>query len=151
MSSGTLGASQGAAQPSPAAHAAVQSAKKSTLDEVTRISTEEAARAAAQAAERSDAAQGGADAGKLSRPSTSGTVLEFRPREFEAAKRRFSASQEKGNAPLKRVHGMLDGAVNARELGSHREVGSVGATSKTGKTAVDIEIDRSQVAPPARH
>lgn len=151
MSSGALGASQGAAQPSQAAHAAaVQSVKKLTLDEVTRISTEEAARAAAQTAGRSDAAQGATDAGKLSRPSTSGAVLEFRPREFEATRRRFLASQGKGSAPLKRVHGMLDGAVHARELGTHREVGSAGATSKAGKTAVDIEIDHSQVAPPAR-
>jgi hypothetical protein len=119
---------------------AAKPAKKASLADATRVSTDDAARQAIQqqspdrAAKDSSIAAGESD------------VVEFKPappiaKDDDSVVVRNSGDSKK----LKKVHGEAYGAAGA---GSHREGGAVGATSKGGKTAVYVETDHSQASPP---
>jgi hypothetical protein len=120
--------------------AATKPAKKASLADATRVSTDEAARQAIQqqnpdrAAKDSSVAPGESD------------VVEFKPAPA-AAKGDDSVvvKNSSDSKKLKNVHGEAYGAAGA---GSHREGGAAGATSKGGKTAVYVETDHSRASPP---
>jgi len=133
-------------------------AKPLTLENSGRSSPEEAARIAAKSlaqqknggGDDQPAAAQGENESKPAGQSTAATdnaVVEFQPAGDGAEKRSTAAAtvQDKGSKPSrKRVHGDLYGARSG--LG-HADGGSVGGTSKSGRTSVYVESDhaRSQV------
>lgn len=113
------------------------SSKKPALSDAVRVSTDEAlASAAKQEAKKQGPKEDQKD-------SPDDAVLELRPSVPEAAADSSAAvSKEK---KLKNVHGEVSGTAGA---GRNREGGKVGASSKSGKTSVYVETDRSNTTPP---
>jgi hypothetical protein len=121
------------------------SKEKSALAEATRVSTAEAARTATKAA-----AQGrGSD--PASEASGAPEVLEFRAASPGAQDSVGAAgTEESKKSALKNVHGDAHGALDSRGAGK-RAGGSVGATSKSGKSSIYVETDRSHQTTTAPH
>ena len=118
--------------------------EKLTLADVTRVSTAEATRKAAK-----DLAK---DRGRDSPSEASGVsdVLEFHPAEADLQGVPTTLSKESKKSALKNVHGDAYGALDGRGAG-RRAGGSVGATSKSGKTSIDVQTDRSHESTPVPH
>jgi hypothetical protein len=126
------------ALPKPSAS---KSNEKPPLADVTRVSTAEAARKAAK-----DAAQGrSSDAA----PQASGAsdVLEFRAGSPDAQNAAVTAPKESKKSAWKKVHGDAYGALGGRGAGKQAG-GSVGATSKSGKSSVYVQTDRETTPAP---
>lgn len=112
--------------------------EKASLADATRVSTDEAAR---QAIKQKDQ-----DKKDSSVASTDSNVVEFKPAPPAAKSDDSLVVTKSGDSKkLKKVHGEAYGATGA---GGHREGGAAGATSKSGKTAVYVEADRSRTSPP---
>ncbi|MGD1154654.1 MAG: hypothetical protein ABSA41_02380 [Terriglobia bacterium] len=115
------------------------SSKKPALTDAVRVSTDEAlASAAKQEAKKQSPEENQKD-------SPDDAVLELRPSVPEAAASTSAAATKEKKSPLKNVHGEVSGAAGA---GGNREGGKVGASSKSGKTSVYVETDRSNTTPP---
>jgi len=147
---------------SDAAHPELQDVKpkpseanKLTLKDAGPLSPEEAARRTAKGLSdrknnasnkeiRTKAAPVAGDAPGQSKPAADDAVMEFQPAGSGSgtSSRSATAVQDKeAKSPLKRVHGDLYGAKAG--IG-HAGGGSVGATSKSGKTSVYVESDQAR-------
>ena len=115
--------------------------QKPSLLDATRVSTEEAADSAAQkkAAKAADA--------KTIESSSNESVTEFHPARPDSAQTGgavVTTSDESKKSGLKRVHGTLHGSAAAGTSGDREGGASVGAASKSGKTAIYVETDHSR-------
>jgi len=124
---------------------AASTEKKPALAEVTRVSTEEATRSAAQ--KQTQGSQGEGAAEKPAEPD----VLEFRPapQTTEPSSGTASARAKRKKSVLKNVHGTVYGSADARRAGTHRAGGSAGASSKSGKTSVSVAAERAHTESPS--
>ena len=121
-----------------------KSKDKPTLADATRVSTADAARKAAK-----DMAKGrGGDT--AAEASGAPNVLEFHPDGPGAQGAAVALSRESKKSTLKNIHGDAYGALDSRGSG-RRAGGSVGATSKGGKSSIYVETDRSHDTTPAPH
>jgi hypothetical protein len=114
---------------------------KPSLLDATRVSTEEAAKSAAQ--EKADKAPGE----KTNESSSSESVTEFHPARPDSAQKSGAAattSDDSKASVLKRVHGKVESSAAIGASGDRGGGASVGATSNSGKTAVYVERDRSR-------
>ncbi len=113
--------------------------RKPTLSEATRVNTAEAV-AKRQAEENaSDKSAGLLD------------VLEFRSADqnVEASSgTTVASSKESKKTVLKNVHGTAYGSLDPSKPGNRKAGASVGATSKSGKSSVYLETDRSRMNSP---
>ena len=120
--------------------------KKPALARVTRVSTEEAIRwAAAEAARKNQKGVPQPD-GSTAQDSA---VVEFRPVDQGGAPS-DAATILKGKSnksALKNMHGSVYGSTVPGNRGTNEAAGSVGTTSRSGKTSVYIETDRSRASP----
>lgn len=120
--------------------------QKPALAEVTRVSTDEAAHSAAR-----KKAEGNAGSETSDQPADS-AVTEFHP-----AARTSGASSEADAGPskgpkrslTKNLHGTVYGARGTGHDGDHKAGASVGASSKSGKTNIYVETNRSRESSPA--
>ncbi len=117
---------------------------KPTLADATRISTGDAARTAAKDMAKRRGSDSAAEA------SGAPDVLEFHPDGPGAQGAAAASSRESKKSALKNVHGDAYGALDSRGSG-RRAGGSVGATSKSGKSSIYVETDRSRETTPAPH
>lgn len=119
--------------------------KQPTLADVTRVSTAEAAREAAQKTSKEKARYQESDQGEDS------SVLEFKPAstgENAGAKPQPTDSSKRTK---KNVHGEGYGALDPGNSGNHQTGGAVGATTKTGKTSVYVESNQTRSTSPTPH
>lgn len=132
------GAGQDKQNPAPQKSTAKPSKNKPPIAGAVRASTDAALEdAAKQAAKKPDEAK---------QPSVSEAVVEFHPTEAAASTRTKTESQKTKKA--KDVHGTVYGATDAKNAGTHRAGGAVGATSKSGKTSVYVETQSDRTTPP---
>lgn len=128
--------------PSPKSSASTE--KKPALAEVTRVSTDEATRSAAQKQAKKTAEEEAAE--EPSEPD----VLELRPAP-ESAESSGGAvvvpSKDSKKSVPGNVHGTVHGSLDPKNTGTHRAGASVGASSKSGKTAVYVETERGRTQP----
>jgi hypothetical protein len=126
----------------PSSKSAVSSTdKKPALAEVTRVSTEGAARSVAQKQAKKVAEEDGAE--KPAEPD----VLEFRPAPENADSSGdtvVAPSKGSKKSALSNVHGEVYGSADAKNARTHRAGAGVGASSKSGKTAVYVETERGR-------
>jgi len=119
--------------------------KKPALAEVTRVSTEEATRSAAQKQAKDSQAEGAAE--KPAEPD----VLEFRPapQTAEPSSGTVSAPAKGKKSALKNVHGTAYGSADAGHTGTHGAGGSAGVSSKSGKTSVSVTAESTRTESPS--
>ena len=121
--------------------------KKTALAEVTRVSTESAARSVAQKQAKMVAEEDGAQ--KAAEPD----VLEFQPapkNTGSSGKTVVAPSKGSKKPALGKVHGEIHGSADAK--GATRRAGAgVGASSKSGKTAVFVEAERGRTTQDPSH
>ena len=116
------------------------SSKKPSLAGAGRVSTDAALRdAAKQAANNPE--------GVKEEPS-GGAVVELHPAEAEAASSTSVKPETQKSKKAKDVHGTVFGAADAKNTGTHRAGGAVGATSKSGKTSVYVKTEGDRTTPP---
>jgi cobalamin biosynthesis Mg chelatase CobN len=113
-----------------------ESSKEPALTDVVRVSTDEALASAAKQEAKKRSSE------DKQKDSPDDAVLELRPSPPEAAAGTSAAVSKEKKSPLKDVHGEVAGAAG------NREGGKVGASSKSGKTSVYVETDRSNTTPP---
>jgi hypothetical protein len=116
---------------------------KVKLLELTRVSTEEAARRAAQEKTKKTARQDSATKEDSKKSAPSG-VSEFRPvtkPTGDSADAIEIPSQKSGKSPVKDVHGTVQGVSGS---GTRAAGAEVGASSKGGKVHVYVETERSR-------
>ncbi len=129
---------------SPETTAPPKTKQQTSLLDATRVSTEEAAKSAAQ--ER---------AGKTADPRTTESssnenVTEFHPAPSNRDQKSGAAattSDDSKKSGLKRVHGTVEGSSATGASGGREGGASMGATTKSGKTAVYVETDQSRRDP----
>jgi len=124
------------------------------LLDLTRVSTEDAARRAAASLAKGAHQQG--PAGKAALPTPAGpeagdsAVREFHP--ADAAQTGPAAipvsSKSSRKSALKNVHGAVYGSADPKGGGDHATGGSAGTSSKSGRTSVYIETDQSRASSP---
>lgn len=122
--------------------------KKTALAEVTRVSTESAARDAAEKQARNCAEEEGAE--KTADPA----VLELRPApENAGSSGKTVAAPPEGSkkTALGKVHGEIYGSADAKGATTRRAGAGVGASSKGGKTAVFVEAERGRTTQDPSH
>ena len=128
-------------KPEPPQAEARQAASKPALAEATRVSTDAAVKSAAQKKAGTSAAE---DAPSKSDDSA---VTELHP----AAQTPETSSAESPKTVKKsssrKIHGTVYGAAGTEGGNASRSGGSVGATSKSGKTSVYVETERSRQSP----
>jgi hypothetical protein len=110
--------------------------QKPSLLDATRVSTEEAAKRAAPKS-----------ADKAAEASADESVTEFHPTRVDSAQTGgaiVTTSDESKKSVLKRVHGTVHGSAAAGTSGDRGGGASVGAASKSGKTAIYVETDHSR-------
>jgi hypothetical protein len=134
----------------PARPAATESSSfpkktKPTLAEITRVSTAEAARGAAH-----DQAKAEEDVDELKpEESTDPAVVELKSATKEAEPSRgVVANQDSKDS---KVHGRVHGSLDSKNSGDHQSGAAVGVGSKSGKTNIYVETERSRrTSPPTR-
>jgi len=125
--------------PKPASHKPSQadSAQKPRLRDAVRVSTNDAAVAAAQKKAQKDASEKSESSGDA--------VLEFHPAASNATAPSDAAVTDDGRkTALKNLHGEVYGAAGA---GGHVEGGKAGTTSKSKKSSVYVETNRATTNP----
>jgi hypothetical protein len=114
--------------------------KKPVLTDVSRVSTDQARADAA----KQEAKKQGTEEKQKNSPDDA--VLEFRPAAPGAsADSSTVVTKDSKKGRLKNLHGEAYGAAG---VGGNREGGKVGASSKSGKTAISVGVDRSSTTPP---
>ena len=144
-----VAAAQGAKDKAPpksnsGASSATTDVNKAKLLEATRVSTEEAARKAAKVASKPAADKPEAKENSEESDQKDSAVTELTP----AMKTDHDSDEivrlptgESPSSPLKKIHGSVYGAGGSH---SSRTGASVGASSKSGKTHVYVESERSR-------
>jgi len=128
----------------PAPKSTASTGKKPVLLEATRVSTDEAARSVAQKQTTKGNEEEGAKEGKEA------AVLEFKPAPASAESSGGAVvvpSKGSKKSTLGNVHGTVHGSADAKNSGTRRTGASVGASSKSGKTAVYVETERGRTQP----
>ena len=128
-------------RPSRETSTSSKTTQKPSLLDATRVSTEEAAQHAAQ--KNADKA---AEA-RAVESSADESVTEFHPTRADSAQTGgavVTTLDESNNSVLKRVHGTVHGSAAAGTSGDRGGGVSVGAASKSGKTAIYVETDHSR-------
>jgi hypothetical protein len=117
--------------------------KEKSLADVTRISTEDAARKAAQA-EAKKKADAQEQSGEPSTMKSTGDVTELKPASKsggDAGDAVILPGEKSGKFPLKNIHGKVYGTSGAE----NRQSGaSVGASTKDNKAHIYVETNRSR-------
>lgn len=111
--------------------------KKPTLNDVTRVSTDQVAQSAAKNVSSKGGGASSSDAADNS------VVLEFKPATANDDSAKPVKTKEIQKPTLKKVHGTVYGAAGA---GSQPAGAAAGVTSKDGKTSIYIETDRSRAS-----
>lgn len=121
-----------------------QDNKKHALLNAPRVSTDAAVHSAAKNVIKQTTGE------KTPNQPADAEVVEFRPAESESASSSTSAAPPKTpkKGALKDVHGTVYGAAGAKNPGTNAEGAAVGASSKSGKTAIYVETDRARTSPP---
>ena len=128
--------------PSPKSSASTE--KKPALAEVTRVSTDEAARSVAQ----KQTTKGNEEEG--AKEDNEAAVVEFKPAPASGESSGGAVvvpSKKSKKSTLGNVHGQVHGSVDGNNPGTRRTGASVGASSKSGKTAVYVETERGRTQP----
>jgi len=125
-------------KPEPPKLSQADSSMKPVLTDAARVSTDQARADAAKHASKKPSED--------KKDSSNDAVLEFHPAVPDtSADSSTVVTKDSKKGPLKGVHGEAYGAAGA---GTNREGGKVGASSKSGKTSVSVEADRSSTTPP---
>ncbi|MBI1983438.1 MAG: hypothetical protein HYS61_04495 [Acidobacteria bacterium] len=136
------------AQPSASKSTSTQQDKKPMLVDVTRVSTEEAARSAARQQAKSEE-----DVPKIeTEESAEPAVVELKPASKDAeASGGAVAAEDSKSSKLPKVHGRVYGSLDPKTSGDQQEGAAVGVGSKTGRTNIYVETERSRrTSPPNR-
>jgi hypothetical protein len=122
---------------------AAPSEKKPALAGTGRVSTDSALRDAAKKEAKTPGAE------QAEEPPGE-EVLEFHPAPSAATGSKSSAGTPKDakKSPLRDVHGTVYGSTAAQGAQAQRAGGAVGASSKSGKTAIYVDTERSRATPP---
>lgn len=120
-----------------------KSEKKISLSDVAPVSTEEAARSAAQEAAQSPSK----NKDDKSASATVDSVLEFRPASQDEQAAAKSDARPSAKHTRKNIHGDAYVGLNPTHSGAHQDGGAVGATSKSGKTSVYVQGDQTRSTP----
>jgi len=118
--------------------------RKPVLVEAPRVSTDEAARSVAQ----KQTTKGNEEEG--AKEDNEAAVLEFKPAPASAESSGGAVvvpSKNSKKSVLGNVHGQVHGSVDGNNPGTRRAGASVGASSKSGKTAVYVETERGRTQP----
>jgi hypothetical protein len=86
------------------------------------------------------------DESLLGTPDSS-AVDEFKPARRTGSTDEVFVSKESKKSAGKNIHGTAYGSLDPTARGNHQTSGSVGATSKGGKTSVYVETDSSRAVP----
>ena len=136
---------QDSADKKPVSPSPPKSASKPVLSEATRVSTDAAVKGAAQKKAEPNAKDEAAG------ESTDSAVTEFHPADQkpETSSAASAESPETSKkSPSRNLHGSVYGASGAGGEGARRTGGSVGASSKSGKTSVYVETNRVRESQP---
>jgi hypothetical protein len=128
--------------------AATSNKKRPKLAEITRVSTDEAARGVARqkAAKDEEASNAGPDG------PAAPAVTELKPVTggSETSRGTVTVKDSKGSTASK-VHGRVYGSLDPKNSGDRQQGAAVGAGSKSGKTSIYIETEGSRgTTPPNR-
>ena len=118
--------------------------KQKSLADFTRVSTADTARKAAKDLAKESVTD------NASEVSGASDVLEFHAADPGTQGAAATLAKEPKKSALKNVHGDAYGALEARGA-AKRAGGSVGATSKSGKSSIYVETDCSHETTPAPH
>ncbi|HET9177928.1 MAG TPA: hypothetical protein VFQ24_06180 [Terriglobia bacterium] len=136
---------------------AVKPAANLPLQSVTLVSTEEAARRAAEEvrarAQTSKLSSEPSKEGAASK-AAEGAVLEFHPTDSLPAKDAVKGrvqQKDQSKSVLKNIHGSAYGAAASAAGRANGEGGDVGAESRGGKINIYVEGERTHASTPAPH
>ena len=132
-------------KPEPPRAEARKASSKPALAKATRVSTDEAVRNAAQKKAGTSALE------DASRESNGSAVTELHPvaptsENSDAANTESPKTSKK--SPSRNIHGSVYGASGSGGDSTRRSGGSVGASSKSGKTSIYVESNRSSESQP---
>ena len=119
--------------------------QKPSLLDATRVSTEEAAKSAAQQRSKK------APSGETAQSSSDSSVTEFHPARPDSAPSGGTAvttTNESNKSGAKRVHGTVYGSTTPGGSGDRRGGAAVGAASKSDKTHVYVQTEHSRTDTP---
>ena len=122
--------------------------KKLNLSEVTRVSTDEAARKAAAEATKDKSKNQVPD---RTADGTEDAVSEFKPASQEADLGSKSPPTVSAKPARKNIHGTVSGSLDPATPGNHQTTAAVGAKSKGGKLNVYVETERTRSTTQAAH
>ena len=128
----------------PSTKSSASTGKKPVLVEATRVSTDEAARSVAQ----KQTTKGNEEEG--AKEDNEAAVVEFKPAPASAEPSGDAVvvpSKGSKKSTLGNVHGQVHGSVDGNNPETRRTGASVGASSKSGKTAVYVETERGRTQP----
>jgi hypothetical protein len=128
--------------------AAISKKQKPKLAEITRVSTEEAARGVARQKATPDGDASNTETEETAPPA----VTELKPtaRSSEASGGSVTVKDSKGSKASK-VHGRVYGSLDPKNSGDRQDGAAVGAGSKNGKTSIYVETEGSRgTTPPSR-
>ena len=125
------------------ASASSESQKKPALTNAVRVSTDAALRNAAREKAKD------AVSGKDKKTSADKDVLEFRPTApGSTTTEKDVVVEDSKKSPVKNVHGEVYGTTGSGNVGTRGAGAAVGASSRSGKTSVYVETERSRTTPP---
>ena len=139
-------AAQGAPQQKPSTNSAApatsvtKSKEKPALDDITRVSTDQAVQSAARRASKKQATENGTD-----EPAQS-EVLEFRhaATDEDSAKHTTTTTPESRQSKAKSIHGAVYGSLDAADAANRTTGASTGVSSKGSKSHIYVETERSR-------
>jgi hypothetical protein len=125
------------------ASATTEPQKEPALTNAVRVSTDAALRKAAQEKAKEAAS------GKDKKSTADKDVLEFRPAApGSAPAEKDVVVEDSKKSPVKNVHGEVYGTTGSGSVGTRGAGAAVGASSRSGKTSVYVETQRSRTTPP---
>jgi hypothetical protein len=139
-------AAQSAPQQKPSTNSAAPAAtathskEKPALDDITRVSTDQAVQSAARSASKKQSAEN-----RTGEPAQS-EVLEFRPAatDQDSPKHTTTTTPESRKSKVKNVHGTVYGSLDAADAANRSTGASAGVSSKSGKSHIYVETERSR-------
>jgi hypothetical protein len=123
-------------------------AKKLSLTDVTKISTEDAARSAAHEAATGKSKK--EDTTKDSEPVVD-SITEFSPAPPESKSSSTTGPKVSTKSSKSKIHGEAYGSTSPTNSGNRQTGGAVGTTSKSGKTSVYVQGEQSRSSTPTPH
>jgi hypothetical protein len=134
----------------PAKDAPPAESNKPSLADVTRVSTDAVAESVAREQVRGEDETEEAKSEDAASQEEPASVVELKPRARDSEDAKDAAkveSKSSGKGPLKDVHGSVHGASDPKGSGS-RAGGSVGATTRGGRSSIYVEGQRTRETPP---